>query len=542
MRRWKRCISAFPTRLTAESVRALLLLTRFQLRRTAENAIRSPVKLLPILILAALLLMQFFAARTAADFLARFGPMAGEFLQARYPEVHAASFLVLTLLAVGNLDYGFGAGFLSFSRADIDWLFPTPVAPRAILAVRLATKSLIGILQGALIYFTFVWQPLRAAIPLLPVSLLLQTLLAIGLCVGGYANLALWAKLALGAGRAPLLRRAVVLLVGAAGLLLVGALATQGLSGLVALSQQPVAGLLFRPCKLAADAAAAPLRQTGAPGGLQELGLFYTAGLVLVFIRKTPFYEVALAGIEPPRNRTVNIGPVRRPLSPKKLPRHPLLLLLWAHSRALLRSLWVNLVLPLAGGPALLLLAGNWPPPRYPAIQSAAIAIYILVVVSVGGVHVFRQALARRTLLRPLPLPTACVVGADVLARAFPLILFCLSIGLAAGLSGERASEPAGWALAAAAPALVLLLQLVAYILAALYPSLEDRGDLFIGGLIGFFAAGVATSSMAGAWLLLLRFGLPAPAASLMLWPLCAGFFLILMPLAINLYQRDAFG
>lgn len=188
----------------------------------------------------------------------------------------------------------------------------------------------------------------------------------------------------------------------------------------------------------------------------------------------------------------------------------------------------------------LLLLTRNWPPPRFPAIHSAALALYIITVGIVGGVHVFRLALARRPLLRPLPVSSLAVVMSDIAARSLPLLIFAASLGLTLLAAGERRAPEVAVALIVALPPVLILSHTLMYVLAAGYPSQEDRGHLLLGGILGFAGAGFLISllifwSIAG-----LAFRLSPLLTAATLWPPALGGAWLLALAAARLYEGDA--
>lgn len=544
-------------------MRTLTLLALWQLRNSVRTGFNDPRKLVPLVILLLLLVAQAAGMALMAGYRSPFQTSVGAFLVQYHREVRSAAFLILALIAVGNVDYGFGSGFLTFSLADLDYLFPTPVHRKLVLAYRLASKTAITFGQAALLYWVFVWRPIAAlATGAADPRAALAAFGALLFCVGGYANLALVLKLVFGFGRLAVVRRWIGVALVALGAALAVAYWERGLQGFSSLAQDRLAVVLFYPCTLAAGALAAPLRH-GA--GWTEAGWllgFYLVTLGMVLARRENFYEAALEGSEraaqilvamreadwtalvtlhrdPPAGGRQAEGEAPHPAS-LELPAfgRGAGALLWAHLSAGLRRPVTNLLLPIAGGAVLVLAAALTPPPRMIAIQVAALGGYVLFVCTVGGIAPFRQALQRQPLVRPLPLSEGQVVLADVLPRTLFVSLFAWSVGLSLLGSGVRLAQPVALGFLFCAPPALFCLHLLQYVLALLYPDTQDRLHLLLAGVLSLFFTSLALGAMVLLLFLLQLLHVPLWGTLLLFQLPCAVVGVVLAAAATALYHH----
>lgn len=143
-------------------MRALLYLELRQLVNSIRNTTRSPKRLIPMLIMAAWIfswLLQNILFLTGTPVPQPSGPNVNEAIrQLPIEMIHAGVFLLLSFGSMVVVFQGFSSGLLIFSIAHIDFLFPTPVSRRKVLAVKLL-KDYLKYGMWTAFFFLFVGLP-----------------------------------------------------------------------------------------------------------------------------------------------------------------------------------------------------------------------------------------------------------------------------------------------------------------------------------------------------------------------------------------------
>jgi hypothetical protein len=536
-------------------MRAIGLLALLQLKNAFRTTFTDFRKLLPLLFFGLLWAAQLTITSLLQGLRAPVREQMADFLLANLPTVQSATFLILILIAVGNLDFGFSTGFLHFTMADIDYLFPSPIPPRAILAYRLASKTVVTFFQAAFLFLFFFWFPIEAvADGQASWSGGGSALLALFFCLGGYANLALWLKLAFGGGKLTRLRPVILAVVTLFGVYLMYSYWELGLEGLLRVSRSQTAALLFYPCRLAADAMVAPLMKGVAPVALGWLGGFYVVTLLMVFARREHFYEASLEGSEQAAKllqaaRELNWAALmsggavgasggRTASYTAPVPKGRAWTLFWAHMASAARRPVANVAIPLVGGILLTVAAQLAFKERLAAVMVGALGGYLLFVFTIAGITTFRQALARQPLVRPLPLRDWQVVISDVAPRVLLLSLFAWSAGFSVLLGGGRGAARVALIMVVHAPAALVPLNLIQYVLALWYPNSQDKIHQLVAGLIGVFVTGLAAGFMIPLALAPMAMRLPWWISAAIFVGPCAFAALVLLALAVWLYGR----
>jgi ABC-2 type transport system permease protein len=530
-------------------MRAIALLSLWQIKNAVRSSFTDIRKLIPLLFLGFVLVSQAFSLAIMIAVRPAFPTDASSMLAPHVELVQAGVFLFLVLITIGLVDYGFSGGFLTFTLADIDYLFPAPISRRTVLAYRLGAKTGMAFLQSAfLIYFLFFITPARLSLPAAGVAVA-----ALFLCIGGYTNLALALKLVFGFGNFATARRWIAALLVLAGLSLFLAYRVYGIAVLTEAGRNWLAVTLFYPCRLAAVAVAAPLGGRIDTGGIPLLALFYVLTLALVLSRKENFYDASLevsersarlmqaareqnwaamfsmqreAGASPRRARAR-----ARPYTVPPFGRGGGALL-WAHISAAAKRPFVNFWGPLLGGVAISLAASTWLP-RVASFFVGSVVCYLLFILTMSGVVTFRQSLQRQTLIRPLPIPGWQAVAADVGPR---ILISCLG-GWGAGftlllLQPPYASQVA-LILIVCLPFVLASLNLIQYVVALWFPDAQDKLQQLLSGfvtlgltgfLVGFLApfVGVPLWFRLSGWVTALIFMIPAAALAALLLLLAA--------------------
>jgi hypothetical protein len=489
-------------------MRAVLLLTAWQIKNALRSSLTDPRRLVPLLGVVIVFAMQIVNGLVLAAFRPPMPSAFARFLTEHVDLIGGGVFLLLLLMIVGLIDYGLSEGFLAFTLADVDYLFPAPIPRRAVLAYRLAGVTLVSFYRGSFLFAMIWWYGLtQVALYRGGPGAALVSVAALFFCLGGYTNLALVMKLVFGFGRLALLRRwlTVLLVLGIAALAF--AAWRYGVATVLKLAQHWVPAALFYPCRLASDAVVAPL--TGHMGWVPtgELLLFYLLTLTVVFSRDVNFYEASLAGSE----RIARISEARREhnwsalfaiqaegrrrKTDGRLYTIPAFgrgagALFWAHMAAAAKRPFANFWLPLLGGPALSVGTGLWVPHEAVFLVSG-LAGYLLFILMMSGAPAFRQTLLRQGLVRPLPLDDWQVVLADVLPRVLPASLFALSAGFSLLATRAPFVEYGAFLLVVCAPPAVLWLCLLQYTVATWYPNAQDKLQQMLSGIISLFLSGL---------------------------------------------------
>ena len=282
-------------------MRPVALLTLWQARNWIRTTFTNPRKLIPAIILLAYLGMNLFFVGVGSVARRQARPPAEltTALRDHLPLVDAVLFGLLILVALGVLDSGFREGFLTFSLADIDYLFTSPISRRSVLAYRVAARTMQSFFQYAFIVFMLLYFGLRSFLPVeAGIGVFLVMVSALFFCVGGYTNLAFALKMVLDFGRGAVARRWYLGLALAAAALLGVVAWREGLPQLRTLLQSWLVVVPFFPCRLAASALLAPFTGASAAPALAGLAGFYLAAGALLISRKENYYEATLAGSE----------------------------------------------------------------------------------------------------------------------------------------------------------------------------------------------------------------------------------------------------
>ncbi|MFN3648470.1 MAG: putative ABC exporter domain-containing protein [Armatimonadota bacterium] len=535
-------------------MRPLALLALWQLKNALRAALTDPRRLIPLLLITFGILSQIGGMFLVTLVRPPRNAAAEAWVAQNMDAISAGLFFILVFAAIGVLEDGLSGGFLAFSLADIDYLFPAPIPPKLVLAYRLAAKTGAAFFQAAFSLFVLIWLTTSGLGSYgAGFAAIFLSIAALFLCFAGYINVALLMKLVLGFGRRNTIRRWVFVGLVVMAALLILHYREHGWGGLAALGRSPVWLVLFFPCRLATDVLLAPLQGQLAAGSAAWLALFYLVSLGLVFSRSEPFYEASLEGSQTAARmlqaaregnwssffalgtrRGPRGGSSRRPYAFPRFGRGAGALL-WAHLAAAAKRPWVNFILPLAGGIVLALIAHRLTP-QYAGLVVGAGSAYLTLVTAAGGVIGFRQGLARYELVRPLPFHARQVVLAEVVPRTLISSLFGWGAGL--GILLVRASDAAQAApfLFLCLPMLLLWLSLVQLLCALWYPDPGDRLQQALSGLIGITLTGACVLFLvpwaafplvfgAPVWLAIGIFTVPAAAGAALLVHLVAGVY-----------------
>lgn len=484
-------------------MRPLLLLALWQVRNGVRGAVSDPKKLAPLLLLVAAVLGQFGAFAVFSGFQPPSPQMSPRGLMLTYSVAYTVLFFVLALVSLSVLDFALAEGFLAFNMADRDYLFPAPISPRAVLAYRLAARSLAGLAQGSVLFLFGVWKPLDwlaggGAV----YGGGLWGVAALFCCIGGYGNLALWVKLRFGFGRFGVLRNLLIAGIACVGVALFQVHAAAPRSGLRDLSLNPWVQGAFLPCYLAASAVIRLLNGAFPQSAMLSLATFYGGTLALVFVRNQPFYEASLEGTERLARmmqaaREGNMGTlfgISDTSDGQRSLERPLQMpgfgcgagaLLWAHLSSAAKRPVANLLAPAGAGCVVTLLIGNAVPARFAAWVVAVLVGYVVCVLTLSAQLTFRQALQRHGLVKPLPIADWQIVLVDLLPRTLLVGSLPFFAGASLLVSGFPDGQRVGLLLAVLPTILSVPFNAIQYLVAVWYPDAQDRVQQALSWLVG---------------------------------------------------------
>jgi hypothetical protein len=284
----------------------------------------------------------------------------------------------------------------------------------------------------------------------------------------------------------------------------------------------------FYPCRLAAEGMTAPLLNESSALAVVQLALFYVLSTFLLFTRNENFYEASLEGSERharllaaakeqnwsaifaiqsekrrkgPQSRTYAFPPFGQGG----------MALFWANLTAAAKRPAANFWMPLLGGIGIAtictLFAG-----QYSAYVAGGFTCYLLFILTMSSMALYRQSIARQPLIRPLPFQPWQVVIADILPRTLMASLFVWGSGVVVlFFSDAQHHVTVGSLLVFCVPAALLVLNVVQYILALWYPDAQDKFQQLLAGFISLFLTTGTISLMSLA--LILPMVLHAPVA-----------------------------
>lgn len=537
-------------------MRAVALLSWWQLKNSIRTLFTDPKKLIPFLFFALIvglngwMLLMAPHARRRAD-----SGIAGLVTQDPV-ESHAVVFATLMLFALYSLWEGFVGKALAFSLADVDYLFPSPIPRRVVLAFKIPGLMLSRSLWAlGIVYFvwTYLWRGLPDGGPGTGEVVLLY--LGGALWLAFYTNLAAAAEVAFGLGKAAFASRVFQ---GVLVLLLAWAAVTvrlQGFAGLTALDHNPVFVVLFYPCRLLADVMLRPISGGGIGGAVAQLAILCAASLAVALTRRENFYEATLDHSE----RVAHIRQAaregnafaawairtQRGRKPARDAARPYAIrpfgtgamaVLWAHLAALAKRPVANVAAPFAVGLAISIGAMVWFP-RVAHVVPLAIGSYALLLLALsGGRTLFASAVQQRSLTRPLPIAPWRLVIADVAVAAIPGTAAAWGAGLPL-LGGGPLDRITGALLLACTPPVLVCVLLACYTVAFWYPDRTDKAAGCLSGLVSGLGMLVLFT-----WLMLLItpfVTMGAPYALFLSVPIgCAVACAVLVPLAAGAFVR----
>ena len=487
-------------------MKILLHLELRQLANYARLTLRSPKRLIPVLLMAVWLLMvlgpQLFMASVRHSVPL---PTVG----IRIPDyAWSIAFAVLSLAMIYMVQKGFSESIIIFRPADIDFAFPTPIPRQAIMALKLLS---VYAKLGAYVLFIVVlltaqmWMIARLQAGLILASalaIMLYAIFLINICTlinlvatfrpGGKWWLAWFVRGA-----------AYFLIAFAAWRMLSGYLETSDVAQSVVFTfRHPVFLVLMLPAKWTADLGLGALTgwRVGFGNELAALGVLAAASFALVLQRKENPYEPSLAVsarraafraafrsggwgraqqmLWKQKERLASAQAGIRPFG------RGAVALIWKNLNVTLRtSRKVLVAIPVVMVAALVAVRLFAPQVTGREVEgfTAVVLAYVLFIFSTMMLHSFRADIKQANILRPMPISAWQLVGAEMVHSALLIALFTwITVALVAAFYGL---QPRSFLLT-----LALAVPFVAYgslcwqaVAAIIYPNWEDPTQQYIG-------------------------------------------------------------
>lgn len=489
-------------------MRAIGLLSFWKLRNAIRTVLSDPRKLIPFGI--ALLIILAMVGLATID-LGKANPnLTHDHLDPR--AFQAGATLCLILLGLSFIDSGLGDSLLALGMADVDYLFPSPISRRFVLAFRIPALLFSALFMAGFVLMAFnlttsvarpQWPNMGHTAPpgwAAPTALFLSG--------GIYMNFAMTISVRINDRR--LLHRALMAFVfGIAGFLgLLGWL--KGLGAVESLVESPFVRWTFLPSSLACDSLVAGYSLHPALQPLEWLALGYFISLGPLFTSNANWYEQSIvsservsafrqaarggysslvaakaAGIRRANGRDYTVRPFGRGA----------MALFWAHLCAATKSPFGNFLGPALGGIgagafSAFATSANKDTENIGFAALFGIALYCSMGFMASAKTACEAAIRRRELLSPLPIAGWKAVAANLAVPFCTAFLFFASIGVTYGIA-----QAPNWPLIVFTFVVGLPLRLIArmilqYIVGLGYPDVADKIQQFFA--IGIYA--MATS------------------------------------------------
>jgi hypothetical protein len=517
----------------------LLYLEARQIVNYARITLRSPKRLVPA-ILVVLWMLMFIGPQLMLRLMGPRRPIS-VLSFTMPPQIPIALFALLSIVMFYKVHKSFSEGIVTFPLADIDFLFPTPISKRTILALRLlGMYAKVGLY---VVFFTFIFgyqlsmvAPTSVGISISGIALILFAVFVVNICTT--INLVATFREAKKWWLSYAVRwLAYGLLIFVAGRWLLGYVLTGSfIQGAIQTFKHPLVVTLLLPAKWATDLMLSPF--AGSSPGLRGelLGMWALAlgSLALVLSRSENPYEPSLgisarAAAIRSAIRRGGFGRARAEMQKFRPQKTKAGIAIPPFGRGAIALLWKSLNVTMrTSGTALMavpfivavLLGGlRLAAPQEVGVKEvqtiATVLIgYLLFISSTMMLHSFRGDLKQANILRPMPIPAWQVIAmqgvhSTLISTATAWVVVIL-ISIFYGLNVQSPLTIAVLALPFAAYA-SLCWQAVA---AVIYPNPEDPTQQFVGNMLSGFAVFVTIGPVVGigalGWLFHLGVVLPA--------------------------------
>ena len=483
-------------------MRAIALLSGMKLRNSLQTLFTDPRKLIPFLILvvfvgsyAALVMFGLGKAARAPGHSAIMLP-PGVF--------EACAFLTLVFICLTSIDSGLGDSLLAFAMPDVDYVFPSPISRRVVLAYKLPSLTINSFFTG--IFILFMLNVCRmifgGATGGADTSPGWAPPLAMFLCIGTSINLAMFISVSVQDRK---LYHRILLTIA---ILLVASIAfvawRSGIAGIVQMATSPILRWPFFP----ASPAATIVSHAGNVGGsIGLLLLYYGLSLIPMFLSNANFYEQSIVSTErvtklrqAAKGGFASLSAANAEKIKKKSFRAYTVspfgsgatALFWAHVCAAAKKPFSNFVAPLILGIAIgtccAFVVAQFDPKGYGVL--VFIALYAGMFFMGTAKTACENAIRRRELLSPLPVPTWAAVAANLGVPMVAVVLFGIGSALPLAILQVPQWPSAFIAMAIVYPTLIGVRMLVQYIIGIAYPDVSDKVQQFMSMIVVQLASG----------------------------------------------------
>lgn len=485
-------------------MRPLALMSWWKLRNSLRTLLTDPRKLIPLLFIGGSMLCSF-----GSMFLTTMAPRPASMLQTVDPGMlHAVTALAMVAVGVIVFNIGLGDNLIAFGMPDVDYVFPSPISRRAVMAYRLPTLTWGALMSGGLIVLMYsmffrisgAQLPHMGSTPAPPGS----TLLIATLCVGIYLNVALylairvknrelWHKILTGALLAFLIGVGVVWWQ-------IGAIPAERLIG----SDWVRWPLL--PSTLASDAIYNCVAHEPIGRPLVGLAIGYALSLAPLLLTRINFYEQSIASSErvsalrtAAKGGYASLMAARAANYKHKASRdftiapfgQGAMALFWAHLAAAAKKPWATFATPLVGGVVAGILGAeaNRVQTGLGVGAIAAAAFYASIGFLAAGKTASEAAIRRRELLSPLPIPSWQSVAANLGVPFMIVTLFACGATVAYALDGGAMPGMVAFGLLLLFPLRTMGRMTLQYGLVLNFGDLADKVQQLMSGLVYYLAA-----------------------------------------------------
>ncbi len=478
-------------------MRALALLSMWKTRNALRTLFTDPRKLVPALFIFFVILLSLLFGTLGL----RQAPGQSGLGESKVdPQVFdAAVFAAMILIAVGSIDTGLGDGLLAFGMSDVDYVFPSPISRRVVLAYRLPSLTFAALFSSAFLIYMYhvVIRVINIDMPnpghLDPPGW--YGSVGVALCVGLYFNLAMF--LAVRVENRRLLHRLLIaaFITSTVLLALIGYM--KGVTGFVSVMRSPILEWAFYPGRLAATGLVNEVRHASDPRGLAMLFWGYVLSAVPMFLTNSNYYEQSIASSErvaawrraakaglaaQQASRAANVKyKGTREYTVKPFGRGPLALA-WAHLCAAGKRPYVNFLSPLIGGIGCGVLGGigNAGLDGVGEVVVVLFTVYASMGFMAAAKTASESAVRRRELIAPLPIKGWESVAANLAVPWLSMFEFCAFAGLAYAVTGSRHWPEVLFGLAVFFPMRLAARMVLQYILVLSYPDFSDKVQQFL--------------------------------------------------------------
>lgn len=475
-------------------MRAIALLSLWKVKNTLRTTLSDPRKIGPLIFFSVCMgiSLVLFGVGLSEN---PGGEVTGRTLNSE--TLRAATTFSMILLGLAVIDGGLGDNLLAFAMPDVDYLFPSPISRRTVLAYKLPALTFGSVFFGGfvLVLFTALTKFAHAEESVVGHAYAAGWVapLALFCSVGIYLNLAMWISVRiLNRSKLHIWLLACFTLFGI-GLALIWWI--QGSRSVVSILQSSWLRTLFRPSSLASDVLVAGFCHQDATTPLCDLLIGYAASFVPMFLANSNWYEQSIVSSERvSRFRQAAKGGFSAIMAAKSttfrhkaareytVPRFGTgaMALYWAHLCASAKRPYSNFVAPFVGGVALGALgaAANTNSSEIEGIGFgflAGLAAYATMAFMQIARTASEGAIRRRELLSPLPISGWQSVAANLAVPIMAFLMFCLGATSGYCIPNAPLSGVVGFAFCVLLPLRTAARMVLQYVIVLGYPDLADK-------------------------------------------------------------------